>query len=201
MPLPCSVFTVSFWGICSFIGAKFKLLIYFVKNCKKKLNARTLLCQTHLFALKESFSVTVGNVQRQSHYTRSILHPLNDPIQFSPAWTLWKTQTKPSLEATLNSSWVRCTARSVCEVWGGYKEAAKVGVSFIHTRKCRNQRCSHSTQYFKEWTNVYYLQIQAHACRWTEGSSLWWSQSCAACPVFSSAPWAMPGLFYCSQCL
>lgn len=43
---------------------------------------------THLLALEESFSVTVGKVQRQSHYTRGVLHSLNDPIQFSPAWTL-----------------------------------------------------------------------------------------------------------------
>lgn len=43
---------------------------------------------SHLLALEEPFSVTVGKVQRQSHYTRSVLHSLNDPIQFSPAWTL-----------------------------------------------------------------------------------------------------------------
>lgn len=40
-----------------------------------------------LLALEESFSVTVWKVQRQSHYTRSVLHSLNDPIQFSPACT------------------------------------------------------------------------------------------------------------------
>lgn len=43
---------------------------------------------SHLLALEEPFPVTVGKVQRQSHYTRSVLHSLNDPIQFSPAWTL-----------------------------------------------------------------------------------------------------------------
>lgn len=52
-------------------------------------SAKTFLKQTHLLALEESFSVTVGKVQRQSHDTRSVLHSLNDPIQFSPAWTLW----------------------------------------------------------------------------------------------------------------
>lgn len=53
------------------------------------LEVQRLLKQTHLLALEESFPVTVGKVQRQSHYTRSVLHSLNDPIQFSPAWTLW----------------------------------------------------------------------------------------------------------------
>lgn len=43
-----------------------------------------------LLALEESFSVTVGKVQRQSHDTRSVLHSLNDPIQFSPAWTKFR---------------------------------------------------------------------------------------------------------------
>lgn len=43
-----------------------------------------------LFAFEESFSVTVGKVQRQRHYTRSILHSLNDPVQFSPAWTKFR---------------------------------------------------------------------------------------------------------------
>lgn len=40
-----------------------------------------------LLALEESFSVTVGKVQRQSHYTRSVLHSFNDSVQFPPAWT------------------------------------------------------------------------------------------------------------------
>lgn len=43
-----------------------------------------------LLAFEESFSVTVGKVQRQGHYTRSVLHSLNDPIQFSPAWTKFR---------------------------------------------------------------------------------------------------------------
>lgn len=46
--------------------------------------------QTHLLALEEAFSVTVGKVQRESHYARSVLHSLNDAIQFSSAWTLWR---------------------------------------------------------------------------------------------------------------
>lgn len=52
------------------------------------LSVKTFLKQTHLLAFEETFSVTVGKVQRQGHYTRSVLHSLNDPIQFSPAWTL-----------------------------------------------------------------------------------------------------------------
>lgn len=43
-----------------------------------------------LLALEESFSVTVGQIQRQSHYTRSVLHPLNNPIQFPPAWSIFR---------------------------------------------------------------------------------------------------------------
>lgn len=43
-----------------------------------------------LFALEKSFSVTVGKIQRQSHHTGSVLHSLNDPIQFSPAWTKFR---------------------------------------------------------------------------------------------------------------
>lgn len=46
--------------------------------------------QTHLLAFEESFSVTVGEVQRQRHDTRSVLHSLNDPVQFSPAGALWR---------------------------------------------------------------------------------------------------------------
>lgn len=46
---------------------------------------------THLFTLEESFFVTVWNVQGHSHHTRCVLHPLNDSIQFSPAWTLQTT--------------------------------------------------------------------------------------------------------------
>ena len=71
------------------------------------------LKQTHLLALEESFSVTVGKVQRQSHYTRSVLHPLNDPIQFSPAWTLWSNTPKgynqppQFLEAILPSNYTQ----------------------------------------------------------------------------------------------
>lgn len=43
---------------------------------------------THLLALKESFSVTVGKVQGQGHHAGSVLHSLDDPIQFPPAWAL-----------------------------------------------------------------------------------------------------------------
>lgn len=53
-------------------------------------SATMFLKKTHLLAFEESFSVTVGKVQRQGHNTRSVLHSLNDPIQFSPAWTLWE---------------------------------------------------------------------------------------------------------------
>lgn len=40
-----------------------------------------------LLALEETFPVTVGEVQRQSHDTRGVLHSLNDPVKFSPAWS------------------------------------------------------------------------------------------------------------------
>lgn len=40
-----------------------------------------------LLALEKTLSVTVGEIQRQSHDTRGVLHSLNDPIQFSPAGT------------------------------------------------------------------------------------------------------------------
>lgn len=46
---------------------------------------------TYLLTLEKSFFVTVGNVKRQSHYTRRALHSLNDPIQFSPARALQGT--------------------------------------------------------------------------------------------------------------
>lgn len=51
-------------------------------------SAKSFSEKTYLLALEESFSVAVGKIQRQSHYTRSVLHSLNDSIQFSPAWTL-----------------------------------------------------------------------------------------------------------------
>lgn len=40
-----------------------------------------------LFAFEEAFPVTVGQVQRQSHHPRRVLHALDDSVQFPPTRT------------------------------------------------------------------------------------------------------------------
>lgn len=57
-----------------------------------------------LLALEETFSVTVGKVQRQGHYTRSVLHSLNDPIQFSPAWTKFRLMLVDGQRGVVNGA-------------------------------------------------------------------------------------------------
>lgn len=61
-------------------------------NVHKCLNpVLTYLCYglgPDLLAFEESLPVTVREVQGQSHDARGVLHSLNDPVQFSSAWTL-----------------------------------------------------------------------------------------------------------------
>lgn len=47
-----------------------------------------LKCKTNLFALEEAFLITVGKVQRKSHDSGGVLHPLDNPIQLFSTWTL-----------------------------------------------------------------------------------------------------------------